>query len=170
MVHSMAPWAFSDIFTVNLPPPRSLLCITFPLQRSFYSHFPYQITWILLFPLFPKPSSWQWSSFSYRLHTHIWRFGARSLQWERACGIYLFKARLLHSVWSFLMPSINLTSWWFPFSLQLNNIPYCVCPHFHCPLLVTEYLDCFHFPAIVNIAAMTMARQVSEEQDAESSG
>lgn len=53
------------------------------------------------------------------VHTFMWRFGAKSLQWGRTCNICLFRPRLAHWILSFLVSSIYC-SLWFHFFIDEN--------------------------------------------------
>lgn len=120
-----------------LQPPLAFCDWSFyPSIRSPFTHFHTQAPCTLLNPLSiaPQPSFPVVVSFYFpglysyhRLHSHIWRFQAKSLQYESTSNICLSKPVLPHPILPCLVPSIYLLVKliWF-FSLLLNSIPQCI--------------------------------------------
>lgn len=84
-----------------------------------------------------------------RLGAHIWKFGLRSLEWEKACNICLSGSRLPHSIKSFPVPYLYLKSSWFVLFLFYRWIvPHIIyVPRFHYPLVNWKISRLVPFPS-----------------------
>lgn len=77
------------------------------------------------------------------VHTFMWRFGAKSLQWGRTCNICLFRPRLAHWILSFLVSSIYC-SLWFHFFYRWELFYNIYAPYF--PYLFIIWKTCIVVP------------------------
>jgi len=89
---------------------------------------------------------------NYSLCAHIWRFGAKSLQWERACDICLSGSQLPQSIWSFLVLPIHLHGFIFLYRLIFHSVYIYIYIYniFIIHLLVVGHLSFFYSLPIVN--------------------